>query len=142
LVSRYGAGQRQHLNLGDPTACIEAAKEQEPERQKLAALLTSVAAIFKGSNWRVADLIERANRSPCDPLHLTPDEKVFAGLRSALEEIAGERGKINSRMLGRWIESHKDIRCAGFFLNRVGIKQNAVLWTLERYGEDAETDGK
>ena len=35
-------------------------------------------------------------------------------LRDALEEIAGERGgKFNSRILGHWIERHKETRCAG-----------------------------
>ena len=33
------------LDLGDPAACIEIAKQEEPERQKLATFLTTVAAI-------------------------------------------------------------------------------------------------
>jgi hypothetical protein len=42
-------------DLGDPTACIQTAKDKEPERQKLAAFLTAVAASRGDNPWRVAD---------------------------------------------------------------------------------------
>ena len=42
-------------DLGDPTACIEQAKAQEPERQKLAAFLEATAAAMEAREWRVAE---------------------------------------------------------------------------------------
>jgi hypothetical protein len=51
--------QKGIAELGDPTACIETAKQQEPERQKLAAFLEAAASAMQG-DWRIADLIRQA----------------------------------------------------------------------------------
>ena len=110
--------------LGDPTACIEAAKEKEPERQKLAAFLEAAASITQGK-WRVADLIRQAG-SLLDGA---------SALHDAIDEIAGERGSINPRILGRWIERQDGARIAGFYLERCGTRQRAALWRIRRYGE-------
>ena len=114
--------------LGDPTACIDTAKDQEPERQKLAAFLEAAASVMDG-DWRAADLIRHAGDMRDDrgnwnsPLH------------DALEEIAGERGTINPRILGRWIERHDGTRASGYFLERVGTRQRAALWRIRRYDQ-------
>ena len=111
-------------DLGDPTACIEAAKQKEPERQKLAAFLEAAASVMK-DKWRIADLIRQAG-SLLDGA---------AALQDALDEIAGERGNINPRILGRWIERQDGARIAGFYLERCGTRQRAVLWRIRRYGQ-------
>ena len=121
-IARQGIAE-----LGDPTACIETAKEQEPKRQKLAAFLDSAASAMGDDDWRVADLIRHAS---------LPDGGNWkAALQDALEEIAGERGTINPRILGRWIERYDRTRCAGFYLERRGRRQRAILWRIRRYGE-------
>jgi hypothetical protein len=115
--------------LGDPTACIETAKEQEPERQKLAAFLEAAASVMEG-DWKVADLIRHAAGMRDD------GGKWDSALHDALEEIAGERGgNINPRILGRWIERHDETRCAGFYLERRGTKQRAKFWRIRRYDQ-------
>ncbi len=118
--------------LGDPTACIETTKEQEPERQKLAAFLDSAASAMGDDDWRVADLIRHAS---------LPDGGNWnAALQDSLEEIAGERGAINPRILGRWIERYCSTRCAGFYLERRGRRQRAILWRIRRYGQPLLTE--
>jgi hypothetical protein len=119
-------GKRDHLKLGDPTACIEAAKDQEPERQKLAAFLEATVAAMADNDWRVADIIRRA-----DAFQMNLQS---AALKDALEEIAGERGRINPRILGRWIERHADTRCGGCYLERRGAKQRAAVWRIRQSG--------
>lgn len=135
-------GKKEHLNLGDPTCCIEAAKEQEPERQKLTAFLSTVATCKGTKEWRVADLLDLISRYEPDLLKPTADDLAVAALRDALHEIASDRGKINPRILGRWIERQKDIRCGGYFLKRCGTRHRAVLWKLDTYGEQSKPDGK
>ena len=110
-------------DLGDPTACIERAKDQEPERQKLAAFLEATAAVMEAKDWRVADLIRRVDQDWADG----------GPLQDALEEIAGDRGKINPRILGRWIERYSDTRCAGYYLERRGSKHRAAVWCIRKY---------
>ncbi len=113
--------------LGDPAASIANAKEQEPERQKLAAFLETTAAIMgvgaDGVRWRTGDLIQRAKNAP-----LT-DESGQA-LHDVLLEIAGERQSINPRILGRWIERHTDDRCGGLYIKRAGERRHAALWQI------------
>ncbi len=122
-------------DLGDPTSCIETAKAKEPERQKLAAFLEAAAAVMEDRDWRVADLIKRAE-GPHNPDYV-PSElgRKEAVLHDALEEIAGERGNINPRVLGRWVERYDNTRCAGYYLERRGAKQRAVLWCIRRYDQ-------
>ena len=111
-------------DLGDPTACIEQAKAQEPERQKLAAFLEATAAAMEAREWRVAELVRKADSDWLD-----------GRLKDALDDIAGDRGKINPRILGRWIERNVDTRCAGYYLERRGTKQNAAVWRIQRYSD-------
>jgi len=117
-------------DLGDPTACIQATKKKEPERQKLAAFLEATAAVMEDEQWRVADLIRKAREA--DFLDSVNDSSLGA-LNDALQEIAGERGKINPRILGRWIERYADTRCAGYYLERCGTRQHAALWRIHTY---------
>ena len=118
--------QKGVAELGDPTVCIDTAKEQEPERQKLGAFLEAAASVMQG-DWRAADLIRRSGDMRDDGGNWN------SALQDALEEIAGERGTINPRILGRWIERHDGARCAGFFLERRGARQRAALWRICRY---------
>jgi hypothetical protein len=108
--------------LGDPTACIERAKDQEPERQKLAAFLEATAAVVEAKDWRVADLVRQAD-----------NDWLEGKLKDAVEEIAGDRGKINPRILGRWIERYANTRCAGYYLERRGSKHRAAIWRIRKY---------
>lgn len=112
--------------LADPTSPIAAAKEIEPERLKLGAFLESVAAVMGcgdgAERWRTNDLIQRANTA----LDFEPHQE----LRDVLVEIAGERGTICPRRLGRWIEKQTDSRCGGLFVERMGEKKRAALWRI------------
>lgn len=122
-------------DLGDPTACIERAKEQEPERQKLAAFLEATAAAMRDQQWRVSDLIKKAESDSggsrdIGRFRCNEDN---GRLHAALEEIAGDRGNINPRILGRWIERHADNRCAGYYLERAGTRQHAMVWRIRTY---------
>lgn len=115
--------------LGDPASSIATAKEREPERQKLAKFLDSVAAVMgaaqDGCRWRTGDLIQKAINAPI------VDEHAQA-LHDVLLEIAGERHSINPRILGRWIERHTDNRCNGLYVTRAGERCRAALWRLEK----------
>ena len=61
-------------------------------------------------------------------------------LLDALEEIAGQNGKLNVRILGRWLERHSGQLCTGLRLvlaNRTnGLKRWTVVRTVERATAD------
>jgi hypothetical protein len=113
---------------GDPTASIAKAKEKEPGRQKLGAFLEAardaMGAGADGRKWRVGDLIQTLNGAA-----LT--DAAAQALRDAVMEIAGDRGGINPRILGRWLERCADARCGGLYVERAGEKQRAVLWRIQ-----------
>ena len=107
------------VSVGDPAYAMERAKRDEPEHQKLAALLTIAHQLMGDRRWRVADLVRVSEEAVAAPT--TCGEQVVV-LREALEEIAGERGKINPRILGRWIEKQADRRCDGLWAERAGVR--------------------
>jgi hypothetical protein len=74
---------------------------------------------MEARDWRVAELVREA--------------ELNARLQDGLEEIAGDHGKINPRILGRWIERHADTRCAGYYIERRGTKQHVAIWRIRRY---------
>jgi hypothetical protein len=125
-------------SVADPVNVMERAKRAEPERVKLGALLMAAHSVMRDGRWRVADLIKAAE--PAAGGHASCSEDV-AALRAALEEIAVERGAINPRILGRWIERQADQHCAGLWLERAGTKWRAVLWQVKGIPEvDPEDD--
>jgi hypothetical protein len=78
----------------DPAISIEENYTEDPETAKLRALLTAWRAVFFDTGATVADAITRAETN--------------RDLFDACEEIAGEKGYLNARRLGRWIERHRD----------------------------------
>jgi hypothetical protein len=128
-------GGNELLPVSDPAVCIQQAKDQDPGRQKLAVLLHAVREIYGDKSWRSQDLIicseEREKVSGFSKGALLHSE-----LREVLDEIAGERGVINPRRLGRWIEAHRDIRSDGMWLSRDGTFRRAVTWRVSKDGSE------
>ena len=128
------------IELGDPIASIEVAKEQEPDRQKLARFLETVATVLEDDQrWCVTDLVQLADNQ-CATLPGS-GEKISPLLYDVLEEIAGQGGKINRHKLGRWIQSHANMRCAGYYLERDGTKQHRAVWRIRRYNRGNDHHG-
>src|SRR5262245_8589135 len=96
------------VDVADPVDVIERAKRAEPERMKLAAVLRAVHTIEGEGRWRAAELIKVAPNGETEhtvlgvPIELKAERS--NALCDALMEVAGDRGAINPRMLGRWIE--------------------------------------
>ena len=115
-------------SVADPVGSIESAKREEPERQKLAAILVLAHRIFGGDkNWRVADLVKKTQEAITQSIGVSDEVKA---LHHAVMEIAGERGQVNSRVLGRWIERYQMRRCGGLWIERNGDRWNTALWRV------------
>ncbi len=114
-------------SVADPVNSIERAKLDEPERQKLAAILLAAHGSMGDRKWRTVELIEKSSEAVLTPT--TASEAVKA-LRATIEEVAGEHGKINSRIFGRWIEKQQNRRCGGLWLERCGERWKTALWRV------------
>lgn len=114
----------------DPQDAIDRAASENPENTKLAALLNAWLAEFGTTPTTPKQAITAATSG-----------FVAAGqLFDALDEIAGQNGKINVRILGRWLERNSDRLCDGLRLvlhGKVhGLKHWIVLRSSERHKKE------
>ncbi|MFC7410244.1 hypothetical protein [Hydrogenophaga atypica] len=114
----------------DPADSIDRASSENPEISKLAALLNAWIATFGNTPTSPAQAISKA----------TEQYGAQSVLFDALDEIAGQNGKLNVRILGRWLERHSGQLCTGLRLvlgNKTnGLKRWTVVRTLERAAAD------
>lgn len=111
-----------YLDVGDPLAVLEAQAELDPEAIKLAALLHAWATEFGHTPTTVAEAIRRAGIG---------GDYGAPALFDALDEIAGERGGVNPRRAGRWIEARAGKILDGLKFERCGSGRTGVaLWRV------------
>lgn len=114
----------------DPADSIDRAASENPETSKLAALLNAWITTFGTTPTSPAQAITKA----------TEQFGAQSVLFDALDEIAGQNGKLNVRILGRWLERHAGQLCTGLRLV-LGNKTNGLKrWTVVRTVERAATD--
>ena len=114
----------------DPADSIDRAASENPETSKLAALLNAWTTTFGTTPTSPAQAISKA-------MEQFGTQSV---LFDALDEIAGQNGKLNVRILGRWLERHSGQLCTGLRLV-LGNKTNGLKrWTVVRTLERAATD--
>lgn len=119
--------------LDDPLKAAQQAFDQDPETTKHAALLHAWFAAFGTEAATVATAVNRAVTD--------------AGLRAALDEIGGQGQRINTRIVGRWIERHvgrrialtEDDRCGGELrFERGKVSRGLTTWGVELDGSATE----
>lgn len=111
--------------FGDPLTATERAFALDPETAKLAALLSSWKSVIGTKPVTTAKLVERSTVSA-----LAPDNDPTPALHDAVAEIAEERGQLNRRILGRWIERHVERRHDGLRLVRGSMLRGSPTWIL------------
>lgn len=115
-------------NFDDPAHSITRAESENPDQSKLSAILHAWFASFGSAQTTVATVAAQ------DPVR-------DALLRDALDEIAGQSGKINPRILGRWIERHAEQRSNGLRFVRAGKAHGVVRWQVVQTVERANAGG-
>lgn len=108
------------MDVADPVGSIDAAYESDPETGKLAALLAGWSEAFEDKPVLVGEAIKVA-----------PE---FDDLNAAMQEIAGERGYVNDRRLGRWIERNARRRVDGTWFESAGKRRGSKLWKVRSEG--------
>lgn len=113
------------FELADPADAVAQNYEADPETQKLRALLAAWRRQTNdGEALKTGELIRRADT------FAQSDESGAAQLGEVLEEIAGERGKVNSRRLGRWIEKNAGRILDGYAIKSAGQYQGQQRWKV------------
>jgi hypothetical protein len=106
--------------FGDPLDTTKRAFENDPETAKLRAILAAWHNCFGSHPTTVAEAISRT---------INADDASVA-LKDAIDEIADERGTINRRIFGRWIERHVDSRRAGMWFVRGTFRRGSPTWIV------------
>ena len=104
-------------DFADPLAVVNRQFDNDPETQKLGAFMASWHNAFGSKPTSVAKAINTATLS---------DEL----LRDALEEIAGQNGRTNPRILGRWIEKNRDRPHNGSRIVRGTVRDGRQTWIV------------
>jgi hypothetical protein len=119
VATRAGTPEAQGLPmLADPMEAAARAFEQDPETTKLRALVEAWFAAFGPSQTTVGGAIRRSDTD--------------ALLAMAMDDIAGQAGKINSRMLGRWIERMQGRIVDGKRFVRIGHRAGLLHWAVHQ----------
>ncbi|HRL97933.1 MAG TPA: hypothetical protein PLE22_00645, partial [Acidovorax sp.] len=114
----------------DPAESIDRAASENPETAKLAALLNAWVTTFGTTPTSPAQAITKA----------TEHFGAQSVLLDALDEIAGQNGKLNVRILGRWLERHSGQLCTGLRLVLANKTNGLKRWTVVRTVERAAAD--
>lgn len=117
------------LDVADPCDSIDLGLSGDPEATKLEALLQAWHAQFGDRPKTVAEAI-RLGDADDDFLVVDASEEASLSLRDSLVEVAGERGGINSRRLGRWIERHEGRIQGGLRFERAGKYRGVMRWRV------------
>jgi hypothetical protein len=104
------------LGLEDPTKSIQAVREADPELRALKTVATQWAAAIGQDRVTVAQVVDYSLEN--------------SDLREALIEIAGERGLVNNRRLGRWLSKNENRIVDGRCFQNVGDRSGVAVWQL------------
>jgi len=109
------------LGISDPIESIFQAMEEDPEREILLRFLEAWMHTFGRTSAMVRDALRRIeNNGDKD-----------AELRDVLDEIAGERGVINSRKVGWWMRRHVGRIVDGRRIVRAAGNASSERWRVE-----------
>jgi len=117
------------VGVDDPMHAVDRNWDADPETGKLTALMAAWAAVFSDAPKAVADVIRDGQFADAGR----------EALIDAIDEIAGEGGRVNSRRLGRWLERHAGRIVDGRRFVRVPGRAGVARWRLEHVKGHAPT---
>ncbi len=131
IVKESGRDLIDMPSFADPSLAIDSAESVNPETAKLTALLNVLSKTF-GTH----------QQTPKQMIHAATDGKdvLNENLFDALDEVAGQNGKLNVRILGRWLERNKDCLTDGLRLKLTSQAHGFKHWTVIKSKERTERD--
>ena len=110
------------LGLPDPAESVFANMAVDPDTETLGRLLTVWKRVFGNSPTMVRDIVGKASR------HSEDHDRVE--LHEVISDIADERGEINRRRFGWWIDRHAGRVVDGMRFVQAPKTRNAVQWQV------------
>jgi putative DNA primase/helicase len=124
------------LGHADPAGSMEAAREDDPELAELCEIIGLWRDCLGADIGLTArEIAERASRRLQGDQGQGTSEMQMPDLFDALTRIAGERGIINTKRLGKWLLAHEGRIVDGHRLKRGSLAHGGVVrWMLTRAG--------
>jgi hypothetical protein len=106
------------LGMPDPLARMFETMDHDPDREALGRLIAAWSDAFGSAPRMIRDAVDLALRGN-------------RALREALAEVAEERGEINARRAGRWINRHQGRIVDGRRFERASSSTSAQQWAVK-----------
>jgi hypothetical protein len=126
------------LGEADPCLTIESARDEDPERQHLEAIIAQWHTVLGNSSLTTREVITEACKTQPDPTPNNQDHRspVHPEFRNALLDVAGERGRVSARALGKWIGANKHKVAGKHRLAAARMLHGNARWRLQERNED------
>ncbi|MGI4976796.1 MAG: bifunctional DNA primase/polymerase [Janthinobacterium lividum] len=121
------------LGEADPCTSMEAARQDDPELTEMREVLTLWQQHVGTDGRTVRDIAEEASRRAPSQMG-EPTDFAAPELRDALLRIAGDRGTISTRRLGKWLLDHEGRIVGKLRIMRSGSAQGGVHRWAVRVG--------
>ncbi len=112
------------LGAPDPAASVFTGMATDPDREEISRLFSAWWLVFQDTPIPTRRLVQAAESENAD-----------ADLRESVLDIAGERGVINRRRLGKWLSRHVDRIVDSMTLKSVGGAHGSQSWQMRIQGE-------
>lgn len=110
------------LGLPDPAESVFASMAVDPDTETLGRFMSAWIRVFGKCPTMVRDVVGKARRNSDDP--------DLVELHEVISDIADERGEINRKRLGRWIDRHAGRIVDGLRFVEAPKTRNAVQWQV------------
>lgn len=121
------SGRTDLPNFADPAESITRSESENPDQAKLTAMLNAWYSAFGTTPTTIATATSFTDQHSPASVHLA----------DAVDEIAGQNGKVNVRILGRWIERHAEQRNGGLRFVKAGKAHGVMRWQVLQTAERA-----
>jgi hypothetical protein len=116
-IARLAATAGMKPEFCDPLVVLSRQLDNDPETQKLHAFLVAWHTLYGDAPITVAKAIQDANWGK-------------ESLHDALDEICGQNGRLNPRILGRWLDRNRTRPHKGLRIERGTMRDGRQSWKV------------
>jgi hypothetical protein len=128
------------LGEEDPVETVESARAEDPERQRLEAVIAQWHAVLEYRSITARAVIDEACASRFEkgtgPNGTDHHVLLHPDFRNALLDVANERGRVSAGRLGKWLSANKHKIVGNHRLAAAPLSAGSARWKLEE--RDAE----
>jgi hypothetical protein len=122
------------LGESDPVDTIEAARAEDPDQQKLEAVVTQWSMVLDDRAVTTREVIAEASGFDLTPTSHNPNHITYCRpeFRNALLDVAGDRGRLSVQRLGNWLAQHKNKVVGQYRLTMATMLLGNNRWQVQR----------